>query len=576
MPHISNNGRPISAIASVHCCVEYVLEKVSKIECVFKPLSGDLREHIQFWKLFRAKQEIINQRCWPYSSSEMVRFVKPKTLNKHKRTLPTRQNAGPSKSAQESSSNDGKDSSKHHLPIHVENQLKDALEVVSKALKNEEKKLLHYFNACLEEHLKAAKLGQGEHSNSSCTNQFQAQEMVDTFTKWLPDQEFLALYMRWAKKNTASFQTDTLAVVHCVLEKYKERFNGNPKKLFDSRYLRFQKREGSTFGHTISFTSTREKDDNEPSVTSVELANYIEMFANVVTGVASSGKIGMRNPKGSGVSEARRHLFHDEKDVGIIMRNLQEFHLPDSFRAKIENCIDSRIIAYHLCDVLFKNKNHEKTIRYSYHLTEGADHSPSLYLILVGVCLMFEDIESDHGIAEIMDYYFDEDAYNKEKDKVLQDDIIRQAAAKLRGAAIARAHAQINSRESNDHNISVTIKSFHDNAPSKQFLHSLKNDRAKRYHLIQCFIYEHWLTVSGATKVKNLSEVVKDGIGSTQKPSRGTKRSRQPTDIVDPQRELDSKRRSQRVANLVEIRQQKQQFQFTEKHAMYLPDVAQR
>ena len=72
-------------------------------------------------------------------------------------------------------------------------------------------------------------------------------DILRSLAEWSPRQNLLLLYLRWAKRLPKNHQTDSLAVVQCIISRFKDAFkNGTLEDVLTSRNLSYKARSQNT------------------------------------------------------------------------------------------------------------------------------------------------------------------------------------------------------------------------------------------------------------------------------------------------------------------------------------------
>ena len=441
--------------------------------------------------------------------------------------------------------NDRKKTKSLRPPLHVPNEMKKFEEIFDNLKRGKKDALRSLQSLYRTKNVRQSASTDDENNISKPQPQAEVSvpsEILETLVNWLPDRDFLMMYMRWAKKSTEHFHSDSISVVQCLHNRYDY---DNMQELFESRQLHYKTAdlESTNFGNRISYCSqgheeqdpkskkkknTGTTEENFPiALESLGLSKYISTFGNLISGVAGLGKIGMR--EGLGQTFTNRPIF-DDRIEEFVLANCMEYHKPNSFEKRIQRCLDHRVLAYLLCRHIFHNKKANNIVLFSMHLTEGARQKHDFLTILSGVCLLFSEYSAT---AFVKKFWKGSDS----------QDTFQLAAGRLRKEATFRASSQF-AKESRDPKITVAINRLNLDCEKELYYYGINQNKEykrneRRFNLLQAFIFQSWLS-SGRRNINKLFAVVRNGLN--ERPAQQVKKTGKRKKSLNTKKNLSSKK----------------------------------
>lgn len=320
------------------------------------------------------------------------------------------------------------------------------------------------------------------------------EEMLRILKRWDPQTDIICLYVRWARQLPKNFHLDSIATLLCL----SNQCDYTPINFLTTVKTLHAIPSKNEYGFTIHYDSCGKLDSKGQQLKqrfkglSLTLAL---LQANVTRSNGLLGKTKMREKPGA----RRPMLMHvntgDSKspsDISITANPQIEFHTGKALAHRMWCAVYHRWMALYVVEHLFRAKgsniwNDQAALEYSFQMFSGFGRSRYDYLDpLTGVSLYF--VTQDQDIEP-----------NRCKlDKVWSDATL----------FVPFANGFLNSTIDTE-KVRIMVEAFSqlDMNTQKRYTYQPYQSFEKRWLLLRCFIFQHWLTRSRNKDIKMQIEV---------------------------------------------------------------------
>ena len=320
------------------------------------------------------------------------------------------------------------------------------------------------------------------------------EEMLQILKRWDPQTDIICLYVRWARQLPKNFHLDSIATLLCL----SNQCDYTPVNFLTTVKTLHAIPSKNEYGFTIHYDSCGRLDSKGQQLNqrfkglSLTLAL---LQANVTRSNGLLGKTKMREKPGARQPVNMQVNTGDRKspsDASFTATPQIEFHTGKALAHRMWCAVYHRWMALYVVEHLFRPKgsniwNNEAALEFSFQMFSGFGRTRYDYLDpLTGVCLYF--VTQDLDIEP-----------NRHKlDKVWSDATL----------FIPFANSFLNSITDAE-KVQIMVEAFCqlDNNTQKRYTYQPYQSFEKRWLLLRCFIFQHWLSRSRNKETKMQIEV---------------------------------------------------------------------
>ena len=314
-------------------------------------------------------------------------------------------------------------------------------------------------------------------------------EMLQILKRWDPQTDIICLYVRWARQLPKNFHLDSIATLLCL----SNQCGYTPINFLTTVKTLHAIPSKNEYGFTIHYDSCGKLDSKGQQLNqrfkglSLTLAL---LQANVTRSNGLLGKTKMREKPGSRQPVTMQVNTGDSRsphDASFVANPQIEFHTGKALAHRMWCAVYHRWMALYVVEHLFRPKgsniwNDQKALEYSFQMFSGFGRTRYDYLDpLTGVCLYFAT--QDHDIEP-----------NRHKlEKVWSD-----------GTQFIPFACSFLNSITDVEKVRIMTEAFCqlDANTQKRYTYQPYQSFEKRWVLLRCFIFQHWLARSRNKDIK--------------------------------------------------------------------------